>query len=318
MLVSVIMPSYNHAKYVLDAAKSVLDQTYEQIEIIVIDDGSSDDSVKLLRSINDSRISLRVQENQGAHNAINLGLSLAQGDYICIINSDDMFPVNRIERCLNFLNKEEADFICSWISIIDGNGKQKGIKKGWYNMRPTWSITSASDGFWETDDFILNLLSTNFISTTSNMFFRRSVYDEIGGMRSLRFCHDWDFALRVASKFPCFIIPEPLISYRVHDKNTISSNKQWMMFEVCWVLASNLFMFEGSILFGKNFTPENLKKMINQISSSIYFEGYDRIFWIMRTFIESRRKVLEYDGEYELLNDVMLRECFIKLIEEKS
>ncbi|MDT9281938.1 MAG: glycosyltransferase [Limnospira sp. PMC 1293.21] len=309
------MPSYNHAKYVLEATKSVLDQTYEHIELIVIDDGSTDDSVKLLKSINDSRISLRVQENQGAHNAINLGLSLAQGDYLCIINSDDMFALNRIERCVNFINKEEADFICTWIQVIDGNSREKGIKKGWSNMRPSWSITTGSDGFWETDNFILNLLSTNFISTTSNMFFRRSVYNEIGGMRCLRFCHDWDFALRVASKFPCFIIPEPLISYRVHDKNTISSNKQWMMFEICLVLAVNLFRFEGSALFGKNLTPLELQKMIDQVSSSIYFQGYDRMFWIMRTFIESRRKVLENNVEDELFNNSLLRECLLKLMD---
>ena len=97
MLVSVVMPSYNHEKFVIEAAESVLNQSHRMLEFIVIDDGSRDSSVSLLKSIKDPRMKLVVQENAGAHAAINRGLEMAQGDYLAIINSDDTFDPQRVE-----------------------------------------------------------------------------------------------------------------------------------------------------------------------------------------------------------------------------
>ena len=315
MLVSVIMPSYNHAMYVEEAAFSVLNQTYKKLEFIIIDDGSSDNSVKLLNSINDPRVKLVVQKNAGAHNAINKGLSIAQGDYFTIINSDDSFDYERIEKCLHYMDKNQLDLVCSWVRIIDKNGMINGIKKGWKNMRPTWSMPTNLNGFWKSNDFMLNLIATNFVSTTSNIFFRRSVYETVGGMRALRFAHDWDFMLRVASKFPCGLLPEALINYRIHGKNTITSNKNWMLFEVLWVLATNISQFEGLYLFSeKSDSDKLLVDQITKMSNSIQFGEHDRVFWMIRTFIESRRKVLGSKADEELLNNESLRQVFIDLI----
>lgn len=312
MLVSVVMPSYNHEKYCVEAAQSILDQSHAQIELIVIDDGSKDSSVELLRAINDPRLRLVVQENQGAHAAINRGLELAQGDYLAIINSDDTFDPRRIEKCLHRMDIEQSDFACSWIRVVNGAGEQKGIKQAWKNMRPGWSSSAKEFVYWTGENFALNLLSSNFVSTTSNMLFRRNVYETVGGMRNLRFSHDWDFMLRVATQFPCSVVAEPLMNYRLHGSNTISSNRNWMLFEVLWTVAANLHRYDSPALFGAD--PAARAAGVRSLYNSLHFNDLDKLFWVVLTFIQSRRIEAGEETETELLDDAELRQTFIDLI----
>ena len=224
-LVSVIIPSYNHSIYIKEAVESVLNQTYQKIELIVVDDGSSDDSLNYLSSVTDPRFILIKQKNKGAHIAINNGLKRSKGKFIAILNSDDIYRKDRIKKCVAKFDKDTG-MICSWINVIDESGKNLGIKKGWKNMLP-WDIDTCSLSKSRLKQFNINLILSNFIATTSNVIFTRTVYNRIGGMKNLRFTHDWDFFLRVALSFKCKIIPEALVSYRIHSKNTISSNRKF-------------------------------------------------------------------------------------------
>ena len=159
----------------------MLNQSYRQIELIVIDDGSTDDSVNCLRQIKDPRFSFCCQENRGAHEAINLGLNLASGEFLAILNSDDEFHPNRIERLLTeFRNDPEVELLSTWIEVIDANGQQLAIKEGWHTCEP-WPIEHPKLTFQKTEDFGLNLLMGNFVASTSNIFMRRSLYDQVGG-----------------------------------------------------------------------------------------------------------------------------------------
>lgn len=318
MLVSVVMPSYNHSKYVMQAAHSVLRQTHAHLELVVIDDGSKDNSVELLRSIDDRRLKLVVQENQGAHAAINRGLELAQGDYLAVINSDDIFAPTRIAECLAALDREQTDFACTWIRVVDVEGNEKGIKQGWKNMRPSWSSVAQDFAYWLGDDFALNLLSSNFVSTTSNMLFRRRIYDEIGGMRNLRFAHDWDFMFRLAPYYTSSVVPQPLMDYRLHGSNTISSNRKWMLFEVVWTIAANLHRYEGDLLFGAGSDPEALAGEIKALSNSVHVNGLDKLFWVLLIYLRSRRAALGEAIETELLDNAELRQNFIDLIADDA
>lgn len=316
MLVSVVMPSYNHAKYVVQAARSVLDQTHRLLELVVIDDGSSDGSVELLQAIDDPRMKLVVQENQGAHAAINRGLEMARGDYLAVINSDDVFAPTRVAECLKALDREQTDFACSWIRVVDEAGTEQGIKQGWKNMRPSWSSEATEHAFWLGEDFALNLLAGNFVSTTSNMLFRRRLYEQVGGMRNLRFAHDWDFMLRLAPDFGCSMVPQPLLKYRQHGANTISSNRKWMLFEVVWTLAANLHRYEGGRLFGPGGDPKVLGDQVKALVSSVHVEGLDKLFWVLRSFLDARRAAIGAAAETELLDNPELRQVFVDLIAE--
>ena len=110
--VSVIIPVHNSEKYILECLNSVINQTYKNLEIIVIDDKSTDNSVDLIKSINDPRIKLiQLKENVGAGVARNKGIEISTGDYICFLDSDDYWKLKKIEKQMNFI--KDKPFIYS-------------------------------------------------------------------------------------------------------------------------------------------------------------------------------------------------------------
>ncbi len=312
-LVSVIIPSYNHAEYLPYAVGSVLTQSYQNLELIVIDDGSIDCSVDYLKEFTDPRYRFVSQENQGAHAAINRGLQMASGEFLTILNSDDLFHPHRLQNLMTeFQNDPEVELLSTWIEVIDAIGNQLAIKQGWHNLEP-WPTDHPELSYKQTDDFTLNLLMGNFVATTSNIIMRRSLYDKVGGMRNLRFSHDWDFLLRAAAGAECRLVAEPLLKYRVHDSNTISSDRAWMLFEICWVLAANLHRFEGSRIFSTS-DPEKSAEDLERLYESINLQGNDKVFWVMRSFIQALRSTGVEDPEEVLLEDVNLRQKLISYI----
>ncbi|MEO6903061.1 MAG: glycosyltransferase [Bacteroidia bacterium] len=316
MLVSIIIPSYNHEKYIKRCINSVLDQTYKNFELIIIDDGSKDSSVEIISSYNDKRIILIKQANQGAHSAINKGLSFAKGDYLTILNSDDEYHLSRLQRCIETFQKyPEIDFISSWIDIIDSNNNKLGTKQAWQNMEP-WPIKNKALTFAGDQDYALNALMSNFVSTTSNMIFKRKVYDKIGGMRNLRFTHDWDFLLRVCADFNCFNLEESLLSYRIHNTNTISSNRKWMLFEICWIISTHIDSFSSKLI--KSINEEDFSKITTQLLESMNFQGNDKVFWLLYWQINNMRKTGILNPEEIYLCNKSIRDNIILYIKEKE
>jgi glycosyltransferase involved in cell wall biosynthesis len=312
-LISVVIPSYNHAAYIGKAVESVLGQTHRELELIVIDDGSTDASLEYLRCIADPRFQLVEQANAGAHNAINRGLAMAKGDYLAILNSDDIFNPERLRVSLEALAIGKADLVSTWIEVIDAEGRVLGVKEGWHNMLP-WPIARPQHSFAVSDSFAKNLLMTNFVSTTSNVLFSRRLYERIGGMRNLRFAHDWDFLLRAARDFECKLLPHPLMQYRIHSSNTISSNRAWMLFEICWVLAVGMMAYEGHVLYGDG-ERNALVADVRAIAESINAQGNDRIIWMIRQFVDARRRAGEQEPELRLLDDKVLRDAFLEYVD---
>ncbi|MEI7596458.1 MAG: glycosyltransferase [Bacteroidota bacterium] len=312
-MISVIIPSYNHEKYIKKCVDSVLNQTYNDFEIIIIDDGSKDSSNDILASYTDSRIVYIKQENQGAHNAINRGLSIAKGDFLTILNSDDEFHPQRLEKCFHiFQTNQDVDFISTWIDVINIEGTVLGTKMAWLNMEP-WEIKNR-DLTFHGSDYALNALMANFVGTTSNMIFRREVYLNIGGMRELRFAHDWDFLLRVCAKFNCLNFEESLLNYRVHDSNTISTNRKWMLFEICWVIATNIDKFSSKIFKSLNEDDFNFTSI--QLLESFNFQGNDHIFWLLYWEINNMRNIGIINPEEIYLKNSLIREKIIAYVKE--
>lgn len=242
--VSVAVPSYNHAEYVVHAVESVLRSDFEDLEVVLVDDGSSDDSLARLEPLGgDRRLRVFRQENQGAHAALNRAMSLARGEILFILNSDDAFAPTRIGRFVKrFDEKPSLSGLSSWMRIIDPAGTVMGVKEAFRNM-PPWPL--APGGLTETKDPVLALLEANYIATTSNFAVRRAVCDGADGLRflPLRYAHDWDFFLGAAERGTLEILPEPLVDYRVHASNTIKEGAEEargqaaMRFEILWVAA---------------------------------------------------------------------------------
>lgn len=126
-LVSVVMPVYNTERFLRQAIDSVLNQTYQNIELIVVDDGSKDNSLQILTEYqkNDSRVCVIKQEpNLGVAHARNKGIQLAKGEFIALLDSDDIWEETKIDRQVSLLKKEDADIVYCSLDFIDENGIQ--------------------------------------------------------------------------------------------------------------------------------------------------------------------------------------------------
>jgi len=246
---SVVIPSYNHAAYVVEALESALSSPVSAVEVVVVDDGSSDDTLECLAPFRTHpQVRIFEQENRGAHAALARCIALSRGEIVFILNSDDTFEPERIPRFLErFAGNPDLVLLCSWITIVDAQGKTVGVKQGWKNL-PPWPVPHAGPSLEGTGDLALALLQTNFVATTSNMAFRRDVYENHGlCFAPLRYAHDWDFILTMSMLGSIELIPEPLVRYRVHTCNTIREELQnrharaEMRFEVLWIVARHAF-----------------------------------------------------------------------------
>lgn len=142
-LVSVIMPNYNTGTYVSDSIESVLKQTYRNLELIIVDDHSTDDSVSLIKDIalKDERIKLIIlPENGGAANARNIAIDKAQGRYISFIDSDDLWVSDKIEKQVKFMRTKNVSFVASYYEYINFNNEKMNrvirgsLKRDYYGV----------------------------------------------------------------------------------------------------------------------------------------------------------------------------------------
>ncbi|MEO8275472.1 MAG: glycosyltransferase [Thermoanaerobaculia bacterium] len=240
--VSIVVPSYNHERFIAAAVASALAQSWRDLEVVVVDDGSTDGSREVVRALaTDPRLCFFEQENRGADAAIARGLDLARGEFLFILNSDDIFSADRVERLVAELeNHPTAAAACSWIDIIDDAGEIIGRKEAWHTL-PPWPQPVPGAGLNDLGRADLALLAGNFVSTTSNLALRRSVLPDLE-LLPLRYCHDWDLALQLARR-GLRVVEEPLVRYRVHPENTLregaagGSGIARMHYEILWVIA---------------------------------------------------------------------------------
>ena len=128
--VSIVIPSYNHEKYVRECIQSVLDQTYQDFEIVITDDGSTDGTVNVIREFDDSRIQIYTQaENKGACTAINNCIRKAASKYIAVLNSDDAWEPTKLEKQVQYLDSHpEIGAVFTKVIIVNEAGNLIGPK----------------------------------------------------------------------------------------------------------------------------------------------------------------------------------------------
>ena len=221
--VSVVIPSYQHAAYIRGAVESVLNQTFSDWELIIIDDASKDQSFEILSVFSDPRIRLyRHEVTEGAHKTLNEALDLARGEFIAILNSDDLYQEDRLQTLMaTALKTQRPDiFIFTDVAFMDGEGHpSEDHPRSLHYLRLIKEARGRSlkEGF----------LQGNLTVTTSNFFFSRSLFEKVGLFDDLRYTHDWDWALRALRYVQPDWIHEPLLRYRVHGTNTLSEDDLW-------------------------------------------------------------------------------------------
>ncbi len=219
-LVSVVIPAYNHEKFIAAAVESVLQQSCGDLELIVIDDGSQDRTGDIIQGYTDSRLSYFYQDNQDAFNTINRGLELAKGRYIAILNSDDVYTVDRLERILKYREKTEADcVITDVVPISDDSQEFIDPLFGWN----VWHQKNRSF-YRQCNDLYTAFLKGNLMVTTSNLFMTSEAAKRVGKFCSLRYLHDYDYIFRMMLAHPGgvrYMDQEKLLYYRIHSGNTL-------------------------------------------------------------------------------------------------
>jgi glycosyltransferase involved in cell wall biosynthesis len=233
--VSVVVPLYNHERYIEATLRSALTQTMPAHEIIVVDDGSTDGSAALVDRMRERhpQILLWSKENGGAHSAINAGIQGATGDLVAILNSDDIYRPDRLAVMLQELDRRRADAVVTGLDFIDDDGRV--IRNSWYEEGIAFHR--------RTRDLALTLVNGNILMTTSNLLARRALFQEIGGFSPLRYAHDLDFFLRLIVRGKSIrIVEQPLLSYRQHATNTIKEDTLKVKAE--WAVAAAFFLHE--------------------------------------------------------------------------
>lgn len=227
MRVSIVIPLYNHASFIEKAMVSVLEQTHPDIELIVIDDGSSDNSADIaeaiLKKYPNRMGSVTRQANQGAHNAINNGLKKATGDFLTILNSDDYFHLRRLEICLRELQKRGAECAFTLVAHINQQGAELAATdpaKGWYSRSLADETTAVSVSH--------QLLSSNIAVSSGNIIFSRRLWSLTKGFRNYKLAHDWDFLMQIIPHSEPIFIKEKLYYYRIHTGNASHEVNQFL------------------------------------------------------------------------------------------
>jgi glycosyltransferase involved in cell wall biosynthesis len=197
-LVSVVIPCYNQAHFLSEAIESVLCQGYTNVEVVVVDDGSTDNASEVASRYERAGVRLIRQENRGRSAARNRGLDETQGKYVVFLDSDDRLLPEALEVGVKDL---EAHPACA---LVFGRTSVVG-----------------TDGSSPMTDYYGELLRGNYIGTPGAVMFRRSVFDSVGGFdTTLHAAEDYELYLRVASEFPIHKHGELVLDYREHEANT--------------------------------------------------------------------------------------------------
>ena len=217
-LVSIVIPAYNRAHLVPDALESCLNQTHPHIEIIVVDDGSTDNTVEMIREQYGGRVQLIQQRNQGPAIARNTGVEAAQGDFIQFCDTDDQLHPTKIERCLPFLlDQPDVGLVYTRFRFVDSDGK---------TPLPLPLSTLLPD-----NSFCDLIRSNGAPIQTSTTLFRKSAFQTVGGFRAdenQRCAEDWDLLLRLATQYDIVGVDEVLVDYRKHPEGITASNPLMM------------------------------------------------------------------------------------------
>ena len=206
--VSIIIPSYNHGAYLRQCIDSVLDQTYRNIEIVVVDDGSADASIEILYGYRD-RIKLICQANRGTQGARNAAIAASSGELIAILDSDDFWRPDKLAaQVALFERRPELGLVYSFADTVNPAGERTNI--GWHLGAPVTHPLGALAQL---------LLGCDIPALTA--VFRRACIDDVGPFdETLLGSGDWDLWIRIAARYRIACVEQALACYRIHPTNT--------------------------------------------------------------------------------------------------
>lgn len=274
MKISIITASYNYAQYIKEAINSVLTQTYPDWELIIVDDGSSDNSVEIIKEFcqKDSRIKLFQHENgtnKGLKKTILLGLENATGDWIAFLESDDVFkPDNLLKKVEAIKNNPDVSLIFNTVEFFGNQQKVKKIKRNFFPTQKELLKMAFPKKMFH--DFYLK----NMIFTFSSVMVKKQTLKAVNFETQEDSLLDWWLWIHLAYKNDFYYIHEELTRWRIHEISYINKNKKSPFFQIraylnvykeykdLKILIFILFFIPFLFLF-------KIKKFLNKISNKI-------------------------------------------------
>ncbi len=292
--ISVIIPVYNGERTIIETINSVQKQTFSDFELIVINDGSTDGTLRLLNEIKDSRLKVFSYSNGGLSESRNRGITHAKGEFITFLDADDLWTDDKLELQLQALQKNpEAGVAYSWTYFMEENGEYCHTDK------PL---------FFE-GNVLANLLTNNFIASGSNPLISKQAIESVGKFdTSLPAVEDWDYWLRLAAKWQFAVVPKPQVFYRL-SSSSMSSKVELM--EECQVkVIDRAFEFSPSEL---QFLKNQSLAYIYQYSCKLYLtkmpgaEGIKNAREKMAKTIKTYPQILLQSNSHKLLIKLLIK-----------
>jgi glycosyltransferase involved in cell wall biosynthesis len=204
--ISIVMPSYNHARYLRRTIGSVIAQSFGDWEVVVVDDGSTDESLEVLKGFGEARISVHVNEkNLGTYGTLNRAMDLAAGEFVAVLNSDDLWKPEKLASQVALLTEHPEAAVCytAPIQILEDDSPR---------------MPQDHHGDWPTNEvqsLVSREIGVNRVLASSAVFRRGTLrFDS-----NYRYSGDWLAMLEAAAKAPFAFVGEPLTCWRIHDEN---------------------------------------------------------------------------------------------------
>lgn len=257
--VSVIIPVYNGERYFARTIESVLAQTYSAKEIVIVDDGSRDTSQEVIaRYLHHSNVHLVTQKNAGVAAARNTGISAAAGEYIALVDQDDLWLPDKLARQVEYLDAHpEIALVHSNIHFIDEAGERI--------PDPEWAWVAPTFG-----QVLPELVKQNRICTCT-VLLRKSVLEQVGSFRQeLAPADDWDLWLRIAARHPIGFVDAVTASYRLHQEN---ESRNLLKMQEAEIRVVETFVREHPGAVGKAITRAKLYSLCNEAAQLLERSG---------------------------------------------
>ena len=235
--VTVVIPAYNAMQYLPQTVNSVIEQTLSDWELLIINDGSRDHIIEWATTIQDSRVKLITQENQGVSAARNTGILQAKGEYIAFLDADDLWKPTKLEQQLQrFQEYPEAGLVYTWTALADSQG----------NPLNRILASNVEGDVWQ------QFLVANAMGNSSVPMVRRSCFDKVGLFDpSLPSAEDRDMWIRLAAEYPFAVVKQPLTLWLQHQ-DSMSKNRQKMLAGLRTVLEKNFATVPLELLYLRN------------------------------------------------------------------
>lgn len=256
-LVSVVIPCYNHARFLAEAIESVLQQTYKNVEIIVIDDGSKDNTKEIADQF--SAVKYVYQPNQGLSAARNTGIDNSKGEFLVFLDADDLLYPNAIATNIDYLLKN----------------KSLAFVSGWHDKVDEWKYHIEQDEQQVVEsDHYLHLLMGNYIGMHAAVMYQRKIFDEFRYDTSLKACEDYNLYFDIARKYPVASHNKRMAAYRIHGVN-MSSNVPFMLKHVLLVLERQKIKLQSDV--EQNAFQKGKKIWTDYYTGKLYKDVYFRM-----------------------------------------